>query len=65
MAIMGSIGLAIIYGFKVNVSVAIVAMVNKTAVKRMAEHDDVPSAVCGFNDTESQSEVNIIILLRQ
>lgn len=33
MAIMGSIGLAIIYGFKVNVSVAIVAMVNHTAVK--------------------------------
>lgn len=30
---MGSIGLAIIYGFKVNVSVAIVAMVNHTAVK--------------------------------
>ncbi|KAL6258390.1 hypothetical protein P5V15_010348 [Pogonomyrmex californicus] len=33
MAVMGSIGLAILYGFKVNVSVAIVAMVNHTAVK--------------------------------
>ncbi|XP_012535774.1 putative inorganic phosphate cotransporter isoform X1 [Monomorium pharaonis] len=33
MAIMGSIGLAILYGFKVNASVAIVAMVNHTAVK--------------------------------
>lgn len=33
MASMGSIGLAILYGFKVNVSVAIVAMVNHTAVK--------------------------------
>lgn len=38
MAIMGSIGLAIIYGFKVNVSVAIVAMVNHTAVKLSALH---------------------------
>lgn len=33
MAIMGSIGLAILYGFKVNASVAIVAMVNHTAIK--------------------------------
>ncbi|XP_012266659.2 putative inorganic phosphate cotransporter isoform X2 [Athalia rosae] len=33
MAIMGSVGLAIVYGFKVNVSVAIVAMVNHTAIK--------------------------------
>ncbi|XP_017764817.1 PREDICTED: putative inorganic phosphate cotransporter [Eufriesea mexicana] len=38
MAIMGSIGLAIIYGFKVNVSVAIVAMVNHTAVKLSSLH---------------------------
>ncbi|KAF3430368.1 hypothetical protein E2986_10115 [Frieseomelitta varia] len=38
MAIMGSIGLAIIYGFKVNVSVAIVAMVNHTAVKLSTLH---------------------------
>ncbi|XP_017886979.1 putative inorganic phosphate cotransporter [Ceratina calcarata] len=38
MAIMGSIGLAIIYGFKVNVSVAIVAMVNHTAVKLSTVH---------------------------
>lgn len=35
---MGSIGLAIVYGFKVNVSVAIVAMVNGTALKLAAEH---------------------------
>ena len=36
MAIMGSIGMAIIYGFKVNASVAIVAMVNHTAVKLLS-----------------------------
>ncbi|CAK9823012.1 Putative inorganic phosphate cotransporter [Anthophora retusa] len=35
---MGSIGLAIIYGFKVNVSVAIVVMVNHTAVKLSTLH---------------------------
>ncbi|XP_043463553.1 sialin [Leptopilina heterotoma] len=33
MSIMGCIGMAIIYGFKVNVSVAMVAMVNETAIK--------------------------------
>ena len=32
-AILGSFGMAIIYGFKVNLSVAIVAMVNQTALK--------------------------------
>ncbi|KAJ8680683.1 hypothetical protein QAD02_016470 [Eretmocerus hayati] len=35
MSIMGSIGLGIIYGFKVNLSIAIVAMVNHTAVGLM------------------------------
>ncbi|EFN84324.1 Putative inorganic phosphate cotransporter [Harpegnathos saltator] len=39
MATMGSIGLAILYGFKVNVSVAIVAMGNHTAVKLSTSHD--------------------------
>ncbi|XP_014482860.1 PREDICTED: putative inorganic phosphate cotransporter [Dinoponera quadriceps] len=44
MAIMGSIGLAILYGFKVNVSVAIVAMVNHTAVKLPTSyHADINS----------------------
>lgn len=41
MAILGSIGLAIIYGFKVNVSVAIVAMVNHTAVRLSAMHNEL------------------------
>ncbi|CAK9811897.1 Putative inorganic phosphate cotransporter [Anthophora quadrimaculata] len=36
---MGSVGLAIIYGFKVNVSVAIVVMVNHTAVKLSTLHE--------------------------
>jgi MFS transporter, ACS family, solute carrier family 17 (sodium-dependent inorganic phosphate cotransporter), other len=33
VSILGSIGMAIIYGLKVNLSVAIVAMVNHTAIK--------------------------------
>ena len=32
-ALLGSIGMAIIYGLKVNLSMAIVPMVNQTAVK--------------------------------
>jgi ACS family sodium-dependent inorganic phosphate cotransporter len=38
MAIMGSIGLAILYGFKVNLSIAIVAMVNNTAVRELVRN---------------------------
>lgn len=66
MAIMGSIGLAIIYGFKVNVSVAIVAMVNHTAVKLSASHDseasstiDAETEACGpLNVTKTTIEVS-------
>ena len=36
-ALLGSAGMAIIYGFKVNLSVAIVAMVNHTAIKESSE----------------------------
>ncbi|XP_011302333.1 putative inorganic phosphate cotransporter [Fopius arisanus] len=36
MAVMGSIGLAIIYGFKVNVSIAILSMVNHTALRNVS-----------------------------
>ncbi|XP_024941551.1 putative inorganic phosphate cotransporter isoform X2 [Cephus cinctus] len=54
MAIMGSIGLAIIYGFKVNVSVAIVAMVNHTAVKLEALN-----LHAGDNDTSSLPSADV------
>lgn len=59
MAVMGSIGLAILYGFKVNASVAIVAMVNHTAVKSYiklstsndSETDNAMSTdICQFDD---------------
>ena len=39
-AILGCFGMAIIYGFKVNLSVAIVAMVNQTALKEDTSADD-------------------------
>ncbi|XP_012223900.1 putative inorganic phosphate cotransporter [Linepithema humile] len=62
MAIMGSIGLAILYGFKVNTSVAIVAMVNHTAVKLSTLHDSeanisdsaiVSTDVCQFDNVSN------------
>ncbi|KAH8411858.1 hypothetical protein KR222_000088 [Zaprionus bogoriensis] len=49
LAILGSIGMAIVYGLKVNLSVAMVAMVNHTAVK--LEQDKV-------NPHHNDSEVN-------
>lgn len=42
MAAMGSIGLAIIYGFKVNASIAIVAMVNHTTGNKTSNIQDGP-----------------------
>lgn len=60
MAIMGSVGLAILYGFKVNTSVAIVAMVNHTAVKLSVSNDSeandsviVSTDVCQFDNVSN------------
>ena len=60
MAIMGSIGLAIIYGFKVNVSVAIVAMVNHTAVKLSTLHqlETENTTVISLNECHYDSAVS-------
>ncbi|XP_063972860.1 putative inorganic phosphate cotransporter [Diachasmimorpha longicaudata] len=41
MAMLGSIGLAIIYGFKVNVSIAIISMVNHTALNNGSSNSSV------------------------
>lgn len=38
MAVLGSMGLAILYGFKVNASIALVAMINHTALKLNVNH---------------------------
>ncbi|XP_046405692.1 putative inorganic phosphate cotransporter isoform X2 [Ischnura elegans] len=62
MAMLSSIGIAIIYGLKVNLSVAIVAMVNHTALAQMnrdhhGEHsndsDHGASAECGSGDNST------------
>ena len=37
-AVLGSMGMAIIYGLKVNLSVAIVAMVNHTALGKQSSY---------------------------
>ena len=39
MAILGSIGMAIIYGLKVNLSMAIVSMVDQTVVEETNKTD--------------------------
>ncbi|XP_072746442.1 putative inorganic phosphate cotransporter [Anoplolepis gracilipes] len=64
MAIMGSIGLAILYGFKVNASVAIVAMVNHTAVKLSTSQNletgnttTVSADVCQFDDASNVTKI--------
>lgn len=40
LAILGSVGMAIVYGLKVNLSVAMVAMLDHTAISR---HQSLPS----------------------
>uniref|UniRef100_A0A1A9WUC1 Major facilitator superfamily (MFS) profile domain-containing protein n=1 Tax=Glossina brevipalpis TaxID=37001 RepID=A0A1A9WUC1_9MUSC len=49
LAILGSIGMAIIYGLKVNLSVAMIAMLNHTAI---SNHDVNPSYSIHNNFTE-------------
>ncbi|KAK0098467.1 hypothetical protein PV326_008065 [Microctonus aethiopoides] len=56
MAVMGSIGLAIIYGFKVNISIAIVAMVNHTALKENSENYNATNEIKLDNSTANASE---------
>lgn len=67
MAVMGSIGLAILYGFKVNASVAIVAMVNHTAIKsytKLSTNDSetdntalTSTDICQFDDTSNVTAI--------
>lgn len=58
LSVLGSIAMAIIYGLKVNLSVAMVAMVNHTAVRLQNPHanDDHGSSLSSFNGTVSLSE---------
>lgn len=55
LAILGSIGMAIIYGLKVNLSVAMVAMLNHTAIS----HQNLPSATTlSYNTTHPLTLTN-------
>ena len=55
-AVLGSAGMAIIYGLKVNLSVAIVAMVNQTAISITTVHYDNSSAA-GHESTNSLGDM--------
>ena len=54
LAVLGSIAMAIIYGLKVNLSVALVAMLNHTAINLKSEHP--------HNSTSSGTEVSILLI---
>ncbi|XP_034945664.1 sialin [Chelonus insularis] len=57
MAILGSIGLAIIYGFKVNVSIAIIAMVNHTAIKLQKNLNNSSDAITNNSDDHADDNI--------
>lgn len=74
MAVMGSIGLAILYGFKVNASVAIVAMVNhsvrytsKSIYANLSTSTDsetnntvlTSTDICHFDDEENITTIEV------
>ncbi|XP_064551415.1 sialin-like [Drosophila montana] len=58
LAILGSIGMAIVYGLKVNLSVAMVAMVNHTAIHLMQEesagHHGIANATASVSNPVEQ-----------
>ncbi|KAF2356759.1 hypothetical protein FHG87_012488 [Trinorchestia longiramus] len=59
-AVLGSIGFMIVYGLKVNLSVAIIAMVNHTAVtEAAAELDDHGSHHAVFSNDTNSTSVNL------
>lgn len=56
LSVLGSIAMAIIYGLKVNLSVAMVAMVNHTAVSKSSHDHDGPS-LSNITREECEAEV--------
>lgn len=50
LAVMGSIGMAIVYGLKVNLSVAMVGMLNHTALALEGSHHDTVGNVTAVHD---------------
>jgi MFS transporter, ACS family, solute carrier family 17 (sodium-dependent inorganic phosphate cotransporter), other len=56
LSVLGSIAMAIVYGLKVNLSVAMVAMVNHTAVKGLNPHQTPESMLIISNVTSIVEE---------
>lgn len=56
VAILGSMGMAIIYGLKVNLSVAIVAMVNHTALEELNEDNSTNTTSGHHGDSKAEAE---------
>lgn len=59
VSILGSIAMAIIYGLKVNLSVAIVAMVNHTAIKMSSNDLHSINNTTHFSNPEECSAPNV------
>lgn len=55
MAFLGSIGMAITYGLKVNLSVAMVAMLNHTAIAELNAKNAINSSSLLLNGTQHSS----------
>ncbi|XP_030565533.1 sialin [Drosophila novamexicana] len=53
LAILGSIGMAIVYGLKVNLSVAMVAMVNHTAIHQLQQQSAGHHSIANATTSES------------
>lgn len=51
LAVLGSVAMAIVYGLKVNLSVAMVAMLNHTAIKLASDGGHTNSTLMKFNST--------------
>ena len=64
-AILGSCGMAIIYGFKVNLSVAMVAMINNTAIKDINLQVDTSSEFNQSFNTDSETKTLVCQTIQQ
>ncbi|KAJ8916857.1 hypothetical protein NQ315_005864 [Exocentrus adspersus] len=59
LAVLGSVGMGIVYGLKVNLHVAIVSMVNHTAVSAMGEggHDSGGASMCADESSVNATDI--------
>lgn len=62
LAVLGCVAFAIIYGLKVNLSVAIVGMVNHSATAGSSESSHNSAGQCGTVDNSTSSHEVIFII---